>query len=54
MINFANKHIDFVVACYAISAVLLVVLAVSIVYSARRNDRDLAMLESRREKRKSS
>lgn len=52
MLDLANKHADAVVACYGISAFLLLVLTLVIVFSARRNERELAQLESRREKRK--
>lgn len=52
MLDLANKHVDFVVACYGISAVLLLVMTVVIVYTARSKDRQLTALENRRRKRK--
>lgn len=43
--DFSAKHIDFVLACYAISAVVLLAMTLIVMYNARKNDRQLARLE---------
>jgi len=46
--DFAAKHIEFVLACYGISAALLVIMTIAVVLRSKQHDRQLAMLEKAR------
>jgi len=50
--DFSAKHIEFVLACYAITAVMLVLMTATIVWRSKKYDRDLARLEQARIKAK--
>ena len=50
--DFSAKHMEFVLACYGISAALLLLMTVTIVLRARKHDRHLARLELARAARK--
>ncbi|VAV86436.1 hypothetical protein MNBD_ALPHA08-2129 [hydrothermal vent metagenome] len=50
--DFSARNIEFVLACYAITAVLLVVMTATIVLRAKKHDRELARLEQARIKAK--
>ncbi|HFC04790.1 MAG TPA: heme exporter protein CcmD [Rhizobiales bacterium] len=50
--DFSAKHIEFVLACYAISAVLLALMTITIVWRSKKHDRELARLEQARGKSK--
>ncbi|HFC05145.1 MAG TPA: heme exporter protein CcmD [Rhizobiales bacterium] len=50
--DFTAKHIGFVLACYGISAVMLLIMSLAIVIRSKRYDRQLARLEQARGKRK--
>lgn len=50
--DFSAKHMEFVLACYAISAVLLVIMTATIVLRSKKHDRHLARLELARKKTK--
>lgn len=46
--DFSAKHLEFVLACYGISAVLLLLMTVTIVLRSKKHDRHLARLEKAR------
>lgn len=48
--DFAAKHVGFVLACYGISGVVLIVTTLAIYWRARSADRRLAALEAGRGK----
>lgn len=50
--DFSAKHMEFVLACYGISALLLVLMTATIVLRAKKHDRHLAKLELARSKAK--
>lgn len=50
--DFSARNIEFVLACYAISAVLLLVMTATIVLRSKKHDRQLAQLEQARARAK--
>ncbi len=50
--DLSAKHMEFVLACYGISAVLLLVMTLTIVIRSKQHDRQLARLEQARGKAK--
>ncbi len=48
--DFSAPHVDFVIICYVVSAVLLLAMSTMIVMRSRRADRQLAKLETERAK----
>lgn len=50
--DFSAKHMEFVLACYGISAVLLVLMTATIVLRSKKHDRHLAKLELARKEAK--
>lgn len=52
--DFSAPHIDFVIICYAVSAVMLLGMAAMIVLSSRKADRQLVKLEAARAERKAA
>ncbi len=50
--DLSAKHMEFVLACYAISAVLLLVMTVTIVLRSKKHDKQLAQLEQARARAK--
>lgn len=50
--DLSAKHMEFVVACYVISAVFLLVMTLVIVLRARKHDNQLAKLELIRQEAK--
>lgn len=50
--DFSAKHMEFVLACYGISAVLLLLMTATIVLRSKKHDRHLAKLNLVRKKAK--
>jgi len=50
--DFAAKHVGFVLACYGISFAVLVIMSFAVVMRSKRLDKQLARLEKTRAKRK--
>ena len=48
--DFSAKHMEFVVACYGISAIFLVIMTLAVVIRSKQRDRQLAVLEQARGK----
>ncbi len=52
--DFSARHVDFVIICYAVSAVMLLGMTVMVVLRSRNADRLLSKLEAERAKRRAA
>jgi len=52
--DFSAPHVDFVLICYAVSAVLLLGMTAMVVMRSRSADRQLIKLEAERAKRRAA
>ena len=52
--DFSAPHVDFVIICYVVSAVLLLAMSTMVVMRSRRADRQLIKLEAERAERRAA
>jgi len=50
--DFSAKHMEFVLICYGVSAFMLLAMTITIVIRSKQRDRQLAVLEKARGKKK--